>query len=78
VPPLAGLPFLVGIKGFGFRAPKSRVRGFDVTGRVEAVFTSYQVVERLGHSSVTTTTETYSRGLPAMQRDAIERMEEAV
>lgn len=34
---MAGLPYLIRIMGFGFRAPKTRVRGTDVAGRVEAV-----------------------------------------
>jgi len=37
---MAGLPYLVRIMGFGFRAPKVPVPGFDVAGRVEAVGTS--------------------------------------
>jgi len=35
------------------------------------------VAERLGHSSVTTTMDTYSHVPPDMQRDAVVRMEEA-
>lgn len=34
---MAGLPYLMRIAGFGFRAPKNPVRGYDVAGRVEAV-----------------------------------------
>ena len=34
---IAGLPYVIRIMGFGFRAPKTRVRGTDVAGRVEAV-----------------------------------------
>jgi NADPH:quinone reductase-like Zn-dependent oxidoreductase len=34
---MTGLPYLVRIMGCGLRAPTSRVRGFDVAGRVEAV-----------------------------------------
>ena len=34
---MTGLPYLVRVMGFGFRAPKSRVRGSDLAGRVEAV-----------------------------------------
>jgi NADPH:quinone reductase-like Zn-dependent oxidoreductase len=34
---MAGLPYLLRIVGFGFRAPKIRVRGMDVAGTVEAV-----------------------------------------
>ena len=37
---MTGLPYLVRILGFGFRAPKARVRGMDVAGRVEAVGTN--------------------------------------
>ncbi len=33
---MTGLPYLVRILGFGFRAPKYRVRGMAVAGRVEA------------------------------------------
>jgi NADPH:quinone reductase-like Zn-dependent oxidoreductase len=33
---MTGLPYLVRIFGYGFRAPKTRVRGSDVAGRVEA------------------------------------------
>jgi NADPH:quinone reductase-like Zn-dependent oxidoreductase len=34
---MAGLPYLVRVAGVGLRAPKNRVRGLDVAGRVEAV-----------------------------------------
>lgn len=34
---MAGLPYLIRIMGFGFRAPRRRVRGHDLAGRVEAV-----------------------------------------
>jgi NADPH:quinone reductase-like Zn-dependent oxidoreductase len=34
---MTGQPYLMRIIGFGFRAPKARVRGTDVAGRVEAV-----------------------------------------
>ena len=34
---MAGLPYPVRVAGYGLRAPKSRVRGLDVAGRVEAV-----------------------------------------
>jgi NADPH:quinone reductase-like Zn-dependent oxidoreductase len=34
---MTGLPYLMRIMGFGFRAPKARVRGTDVAGVVEAV-----------------------------------------
>jgi NADPH:quinone reductase-like Zn-dependent oxidoreductase len=34
---MAGLPYLIRIAGFGVRAPKNPVRGYDVSGRVEAV-----------------------------------------
>lgn len=34
---MTGLPYLIRIAGYGFRAPKSPVRGNDVAGRVEAV-----------------------------------------
>lgn len=34
---MAGLPYLMRIAGFGFRAPKNPVRGYDVAGRVQAV-----------------------------------------
>ncbi len=34
---MAGLPYLLRVVGFGFRAPKVRVRGMDVAGTVEAV-----------------------------------------
>ncbi|MBI4081492.1 MAG: NAD(P)-dependent alcohol dehydrogenase [Candidatus Lambdaproteobacteria bacterium] len=34
---MTGLPYLVRILGYGLRAPKARVRGMDVAGRVEAV-----------------------------------------
>lgn len=33
---MAGLPYLVRIIGYGLRAPKTRVRGSDLAGRVEA------------------------------------------
>jgi NADPH:quinone reductase-like Zn-dependent oxidoreductase len=33
---MAGLPYLIRIAGFGLRAPKNPVRGYDVAGRVEA------------------------------------------
>jgi NADPH:quinone reductase-like Zn-dependent oxidoreductase len=34
---MTGLPYLLRVVGFGFRAPKARVRGMDVAGTVEAV-----------------------------------------
>jgi NADPH:quinone reductase-like Zn-dependent oxidoreductase len=34
---MAGLPFPIRLAGYGFRAPKTRVRGREVAGRVEAV-----------------------------------------
>ena len=34
---MSGEPYLMRIMGFGFRAPKARVRGIDVAGTVEAV-----------------------------------------
>src|SRR5438094_2880822 len=34
---MTGQPYLMRIMGFGFRAPKARVRGMDVAGVVEAV-----------------------------------------
>ena len=34
---MTGLPYLLRVVGFGFRAPKARVRGMDVAGVVEAV-----------------------------------------
>ena len=34
---MAGLPYLLRAVGFGFRAPKARVRGLDVAGTIEAV-----------------------------------------
>ena len=34
---MTGLPYLLRVVGFGFRAPKVRVRGMDVAGVVEAV-----------------------------------------
>ena len=34
---MTGLPYLVRIMGYGLRKPKTRVRGMDVAGRVEAV-----------------------------------------
>lgn len=34
---MTGLPYLVRVMGFGFRAPKARIRGGDVAGQVEAV-----------------------------------------
>jgi NADPH:quinone reductase-like Zn-dependent oxidoreductase len=34
---MTGLPYLVRIMGYGLRNPKTRVRGMDVAGRVEAV-----------------------------------------
>ena len=34
---MTGLPYLLPVVGFGFRAPKARVRGMDVAGVVEAV-----------------------------------------
>ncbi|GAA0664898.1 NAD(P)-dependent alcohol dehydrogenase [Kitasatospora atroaurantiaca] len=34
---MAGMPYLVRAMGFGLRAPKTRVPGMDVAGRVEAV-----------------------------------------
>jgi NADPH:quinone reductase-like Zn-dependent oxidoreductase len=34
---MAGLPYLIRIAGYGLRAPKTPVPGYDVAGRVEAV-----------------------------------------
>ena len=34
---MTGLPYLVRVAGFGIRAPKTRVRGTDVAGTVEAI-----------------------------------------
>jgi NADPH:quinone reductase-like Zn-dependent oxidoreductase len=34
---MAGVPYLMRIAGFGLRAPRNPVRGYDVAGRVEAV-----------------------------------------
>jgi NADPH:quinone reductase-like Zn-dependent oxidoreductase len=34
---MTGLPYLLRVVSFGFRAPKARVRGMDVAGTVEAV-----------------------------------------
>jgi len=34
---MTGMPYLVRIMGYGLRAPKARVRGADVAGRVEAL-----------------------------------------
>jgi NADPH:quinone reductase-like Zn-dependent oxidoreductase len=34
---MAGLPYMVRMMGFGLRAPRDRVRGVDVAGRVEVV-----------------------------------------
>ena len=34
---MTGSPYLMRVAGFGFRAPKARVRGMDVAGTVEAV-----------------------------------------
>ena len=34
---MTGLPYLLRVVGFGFRAPKVRIRGMDVAGTVEAV-----------------------------------------
>jgi NADPH:quinone reductase-like Zn-dependent oxidoreductase len=34
---MAGLPYLVRVAGYGLRAPRTRVPGLDVAGRVEAV-----------------------------------------
>lgn len=34
---MTGLPYLLRVVGFGLRAPKVRVRGMDVAGKVEAV-----------------------------------------
>jgi NADPH:quinone reductase-like Zn-dependent oxidoreductase len=34
---MTGLPYLVRLAGYGLRAPRSPIRGYDVAGRVEAV-----------------------------------------
>src|SRR5687767_11258694 len=34
---MTGLPYLLRVVGFGLRAPKARIRGMDVAGKVEAV-----------------------------------------
>ena len=37
---MTGLPYLIRIMGFGLRTPKTKVRGLDLAGEVEAVGTS--------------------------------------
>jgi NADPH:quinone reductase-like Zn-dependent oxidoreductase len=37
---MTGLPYLLRVVGFGFRAPKVRIRGMDVAGTVETVGTN--------------------------------------
>ncbi len=34
---MSGLPYLIRLVGFGLRRPRTRVRGWDVAGRVEAI-----------------------------------------
>ena len=34
---MTGMPYLVRLMGYGIRAPKHRVRGTDLAGRVEAI-----------------------------------------
>ena len=34
---MTGMPYLIRVMGYGFRAPKDRVRGRDLAGIVEAV-----------------------------------------
>jgi len=47
---MTGLPYLIRIAGYGFRAPRTRVRGNDLAGRVEAVgkdVTQFQVADEV-------------------------------
>jgi NADPH:quinone reductase-like Zn-dependent oxidoreductase len=47
---MTGLPYLLRIVGFGFRAPKIRVRGMDMAGTIEAVglnVTQFQVGDQV-------------------------------
>lgn len=37
-----------------------------------------QIAERLGHTKITTTIDTYSHLLPNMQRDATDRLDETI
>jgi NADPH:quinone reductase-like Zn-dependent oxidoreductase len=37
---MAGLPYMIRMMGYGLRAPRDRIRGMDVAGRVEAVGTN--------------------------------------
>lgn len=43
---MAGRPYLVRIIGYGLRAPKTRVRGVDFAGRVEAIGTDVTQFQR--------------------------------
>jgi len=43
---MTGLPYPVRTMGFGLRAPRTRVRGFDVAGRVESVGTKVTEFQR--------------------------------
>ena len=45
---MTGQPYLMRIMGFGFRAPKARVRGMDVAGTVEAVGSERDPLPRRG------------------------------
>ncbi len=40
---MAGMPYVMRLAGFGLRAPKNRLLGYDVAGRVEAVGTNVTV-----------------------------------
>jgi NADPH:quinone reductase-like Zn-dependent oxidoreductase len=42
---MTGLPYLFRVAGAGLRAPKTRVRGMDVAGRVEAVGTGVTLLQ---------------------------------
>jgi len=64
----AGLPW-IGLHG---------LRHTHATVALKAGVPAKVVQERLGHSSVTITLDTYSQVLPSMRRDAAERIAEVM
>ena len=66
---MTGLPYLLRVVGFGFRAPKARVRGMDVAGTVEAVgqnVTQFQVGDEVFGTDAPA--HSLSKPLPASTR----------
>jgi NADPH:quinone reductase-like Zn-dependent oxidoreductase len=59
---MTGLPYLFRIGGSGLRAPRARVRGTDVAGRVEAVGKDVTQLQSGERSRLSGTGERFCRG----------------